>query len=302
MWFKATRELRGNNALRQNRKSSMEANYDPLITGAVHRVQPPGLVTLVGAGPGDPDLLTMRAVKVLQAARVVLYDHLVSDSVLALVGPRAERIYVGKQDKHHALEQEKIIELLVRIARTGNPVVRLKGGDPYVFGRGGEEVQALARARIPFEVIPGITAAQGMSAYAGIPLTHRDHAASVVFVTGHSKETGGDPDWAALARPRQTVVFYMGIGALPRICQQLIAHGLRADTPAAVVERATCAQQRVIVATLLTLPAMAAAHAVKAPALIVVGSVVALHDELAWFDPQPKPAERSIVAPMPATI
>ena len=190
----------------------------------------------------------------------------------------------------------------MRIAGTGKPVVRLKGGDPYVFGRGGEEVQALARARIPFEVIPGITAAQGMSAYTGIPLTHRDHAASVVFVAGHSKVPGGDPDWAALARPRQTVVFYMGIGALPRICQQLIAHGLRADTPAAVVEQATCAQQRVITATLLTLPAMAAARVVKAPALIVVGSVVALHDELAWFDPQAKRAERDIGAAIPATV
>jgi uroporphyrin-III C-methyltransferase len=190
----------------------------------------------------------------------------------------------------------------VRIASTGKPVVRLKGGDPYVLGRGGEEAQALARACVPFEVIPGITAAQGMSAYAGIPLTHRDHAASVVFVTGHSKEIGCDPDWAALARPRQTVVFYMGIGALPRICQQLIAHGLRADTPAAVVERATCAGQRVVVATLLTLPALAASRAVKAPALIVVGSVVSLHGELAWFDPQPEPAQGPVAVQAPAIV
>jgi len=274
----------------------METGFDPLATGAVHRLRPPGLVTLVGAGPGDPDLLTVRAVKVLQAAQVVLYDHLVGDGVLALIGPRAELIYVGKQDRHHTLEQEKITQLLVRIARAGKPVVRLKGGDPYVFGRGGEEAQALARARIPFEVIPGITAAQGMSAYAGIPLTHRDHAASVVFVTGHSKEMGGDPDWAALARPRQTVVFYMGIGALTRICEQLVAHGLPGDTPAAVVERATSAEQRVVVATLRTLPAIAASRAVKAPALIVIGSVVTLHEELAWFDPQPEPAERRVVA------
>lgn len=264
----------------------MSRALDPSIAVIPPGSHPPGRVTLVGAGPGDPDLLTVRAARALRTARVVLYDHLVSDSVLELVNPAAERVYVGKQDRRHTLEQEKITELLVRIARTGTPVVRLKGGDPYVFGRGGEEAQALAQAGIPFDVVPGITAAQGMSAYAGIPLTHRDHAASVVFVTGHSKESGMEPDWAALARPRQTVVFYMGVGALPRICQQLIAHGLRADTPAAVVERATCAQQRVVGATLLTLPAVAAARGVKAPALIVVGSVVGLRDELAWFEPE----------------
>ena len=252
---------------------------------SVHPLPRPGRVTLVGAGPGDPELLTVRAVRALQSAQVVLYDNLVSDQVLELIPSSAERIYVGKQDRHHTLPQEEITDLLVGIARTGRPVVRLKGGDPYVFGRGGEEAQALAAAGIPFEVVPGITAAQGMSAYAGIPLTHRDHAASVVFATGHSKDGGVEPDWAALARPRQTVVFYMGVGALPRICQQLVAHGLRADTPAAVVERATSVQQRVVTATLLTLPAVAAARAVKAPALIVVGSVVSLHAQLNWFEP-----------------
>ena len=263
----------------------MSPARDPQFARALHRLQPPGCVTLVGAGPGDPDLLTVRAARVLQAARVVLYDNLVSDGVLDLIPATAERVYVGKQDRHHTLPQEEITELLVRIARTGKPVVRLKGGDPYVFGRGGEEAQALAESGIPFEVIPGITAAQGMSAYAGIPLTHRDHAASVIFATGHSKAGGVEPDWAALARPRQTVVIYMGVGALARICQQLVAHGLRADTPAAVVERATSAQQRVVTGTLLTLPAVAAARAVQAPAVIVVGSVVSLHDELNWFHP-----------------
>jgi uroporphyrin-III C-methyltransferase len=274
----------------------MEAGFLPPRAGAVHRLRAPGRVTLVGAGPGDADLLTVRAVRVLQAAQVVLYDHLVSDDVLAYVARGARRICVGKRDRQHTLEQEQITGLLIEIARTGKAVVRLKGGEPYVFGRGGEEAQALARARIPFEVIPGITAAQGMSAYGGIPLTHRDHAASVVFVTGHGKESTDEPDWAALARPRQTVVFYMGIGALPRICRQLIAHGLRADTPAAVVERATCTRQRVVAATLLTLPAIAAAQAVQAPALIVVGSVVSLHEELGWFDPEPEPAERRVGA------
>jgi uroporphyrin-III C-methyltransferase len=267
------------------RSPLMSAVLDPLSPNAGQRRTPPGRVTLVGAGPGNPELLTVRAAKVLRAAQLVLFDHLVSDGVLDLVNPAAERIYVGKQDRHHTLAQEEITALLLRIARTGRPVVRLKGGDPYVFGRGGEEVQALARAGIPFEVVPGITAAQGMSAYAGIPLTHRDHAASVVSATGHRCEGGADPDWAALARPRQTVVVYMGVGALPRICQQLIAHGLRSDTPAAVVEKATCPQQRVISANLLTLPAVAAARGVKAPALIVVGSVVSLRDELAGFAP-----------------
>jgi uroporphyrin-III C-methyltransferase len=226
----------------------------------------------------------------------VLYDNLVSDGVLDLVPATAERVYVGKQDRHHALPQEEITELLVRIACSGKAVVRLKGGDPYVFGRGGEEVQALAQAGVPFEVIPGITAAQGMSAYAGIPLTHRDHAASVVFATGHTKEDGIEPDWAALARPRQTVVIYMGVGALPRICQQLIAHGLRADTPAAIVERATSAQQRVVTATLATLPAIARARVVQAPALIVVGTVVSLHESLNWFDPTQQNATQAAAA------
>jgi uroporphyrin-III C-methyltransferase len=263
----------------------MKSPADARVAHMLSRLQAPGRVTLVGAGPGEPDLLTVRAVKVLQAAQVVLYDNLVSDAILALVAQGAERIYVGKEDRRHTMPQEAITELLVRIAQSGRPVVRLKGGDPYVFGRGGEEAQALAEAGIPFEVVPGITAAQGVSAYAGIPLTHRDHAASVVFATGHSKEGGDEPDWAALARPRQTVVFYMGVGALPRICQQLVAHGLRADTPAAVIERATTAQQRVVTGTLLTLPAIAAARAVAAPALIVVGSVVSLHRTLNWYEP-----------------
>ena len=195
-------------------------------------VSPVGHVTLVGAGPGDPELLTRKAYRALQTATLVLYDHLVGPAVLDCIAPGAERIYVGKESSRHTLPQEQIIELMVRLARSGRNVVRLKGGDGYIFGRGGEEVQALAEAGIGFDVVPGITAAQGAGASVGIPLTHRDHACTLVFATGHLREdrTVG-LDWELLARPRQTVVIYMGVGALPAICSQLIAHGLPADTP-----------------------------------------------------------------------
>jgi uroporphyrin-III C-methyltransferase len=244
----------------------------------------PALVTLVGAGPGDPELLTIKAAKALHAADVVLYDHLVGKNVLDLLPRSADRIYVGKQSGRHTLEQDAIIDLLVRLARSGRPVLRLKGGDPYVFGRGGEEAEALAAHGIPFVVIPGISAAQGAAACAGIPLTHRDHAATLVFATGHLRSQGDDRvvdlDWPALARPRQTVVIYMGLGTLAIICAQLIRHGLPGDTPAAVVEQATQPQQRTIAGTLETLPTLALLHAIRPPALIMIGSVVALHDRL----------------------
>lgn len=242
---------------------------------------PPGHVTLVGAGPGDPDLLTRKAHRMLQNASLVLYDHLVGPAVLDCIAPTAERIYVGKESSRHTLPQEEIIALMVRLARSGRSLVRLKGGDGYIFGRGGEEVQALAQAGIPFDVVPGITAAQGAGASVGIPLTHRDHACTLVFATGHLREdrTVG-LDWELLARPRQTVVIYMGVGALPAICSQLIAHGLPADTPAAVVENATLPHERCLAATLATLPAMAVAEKVQPPALIMVGQVVQLHGVL----------------------
>lgn len=242
-----------------------------------------GKVWLVGAGPGAADLLTLKAARLLAHAQLVLYDCLVGDGVLDLVSRGARRIYVGKRDGHHAVPQDEINELLVRLAREGNDVVRLKGGDPYVFGRGGEEAEALADAGIDFEVVPGVTAAQGMGAYAGIPLTHRDHASGVVFVTGHGRDAESQPDWAALARPRQTVVFYMGVASIARICREMVAHGLRADTPAAVVEQVTLPQQRVVQGTLLTLPALAVAQAVRAPALVVVGEVVRLNRKLGWY-------------------
>jgi uroporphyrin-III C-methyltransferase len=244
----------------------------------------PARVTLVGAGPGDPELLTLKAAKALRAARLLLYDHLVGKEVLDLAPRTADRIYVGKESGHHTLTQQGIIELMVRLALSGRPVLRLKGGDPYIFGRGGEEVQALAAHCIPFEVIPGISAAQGAAACVGVPLTHRDHAGTLVFATGHLRTQGQervvDLDWPMLARPRQTVVIYMGVGTLPVICAQLIAHGLSPDTPAAVVEQATLPRQRTVAGSLQSLPTLALVHDVKAPALIMIGGVVALHETL----------------------
>lgn len=244
----------------------------------------PARVTLVGAGPGDPDLLTVKAANALRGASLVLYDHLVSKAVLGLVPAEADRVYVGKESGHHTLPQEGIIELMVRLAKNGRRLVRLKGGDPYIFGRGGEEAQALAAAGIPFDVIPGISAAQGASAATGIPLTHRDHAESLVYATGHLRGEGDsrsvDLDWTLLSRPRQTVVIYMGVGTLPVISAQLQAHGLSGDTPAAIVERATLPEQRTVVGTLARLPEITRAHDVRTPALIIIGTVVSLHAEL----------------------
>lgn len=240
-------------------------------------------VYLVGAGPGDPDLLTLKAARVLSMADVVVYDHLVGAGVLDLIRVRARRIYVGKEAGRHTMPQEQISRLLVSLGRQGGIVVRLKGGDPYIFGRGGEEIAALADEGIGFEVVPGITAASGMAAYAGMPLTHRDHAQSCLFVTGHLKDGSLDLDWAALARPRQTVVIYMGIGSLEEICRQLIAHGLPESTPAAVVRNATLVDQRVARARISSLAAVCHAAGIKPPALIVIGSVVELSGQLDWF-------------------
>lgn len=245
-----------------------------------------GTVYLVGGGPGDPELLTLRAARLLKEADAIVYDHLVSSAVLGLASIHAERIYAGKEQSNHTLQQSAINDLLVKLAHQGKRVVRLKGGDPFVFGRGGEEMEALAQCGIPFEVVPGITAACGVSCYAGIPLTHRDHAQSCVFVTGHLKDDTTNLDWPALARPRQTIVIYMGLGALPEICRQLTAHGLPADWPAAIVERGTARDQRVIIGTLSTLPLKAAASGLKPPSLIIVGTVVKLRANLEWFERQ----------------
>jgi len=242
-----------------------------------------GMVSLVGGGPGDPGLLTLRALQVMQRADIVLYDHLVAKAILDLARREAERVYVGKQADNHALPQQDINALMVQLAREGKRVVRLKGGDPYVFGRGGEEIETLAEAGVPFEVVPGVTAACGAAAYAGIPLTHRDYAHSCVLVTGHLKDGTLDLNWDVLARPRQTVVIYMGVRGLSQLCEQLVAHGLGRDTPAALVEKATLENQRVVEGTLATLPERAARENVKPPALVIVGEVVRLRDRLGWF-------------------
>lgn len=240
-----------------------------------------GMVTLVGAGPGDWELLTLKAYRALQSADVVLYDHLVSDEVLRFLPPSAERIYVGKESSRHTMPQEQISEVMIALSLQGRRVLRLKGGDGYIFGRGGEEAQALAAANIPFEVIPGITSAQGASASCGIPLTHRDHSRTLIFATGHLRENHQvDLDWEMLARPKQTVVIYMGIGTLPTIVAQLLAHGLAPDTPAALIERATTARERCVTGTIATLPQLAVSEHVQPPALIVIGHVVSLREVL----------------------
>ena len=255
-----------------------------------------GRVYLVGAGPGDPELLTLRAVRLLERADVVVYDHLISQGVLDFVSPKAERIYAGKRRNEHTMRQEQINLLLVKLAREGKQVVRLKGGDPFIFGRGGEEMQVLAEHGIAFEVVPGITAACGVASYSGIPLTHRDHAQVALFVTGHLKDGSPDLDWEALVRARQTVVIYMGLNALPDICRQLIAHGAPLTRPIAVVQHGTIATQQVLTGTLADLPDKVAASGFTSPSLIIVGDVVKLHDTLAWFEPVPAtgaPAEVS---------
>jgi uroporphyrin-III C-methyltransferase/precorrin-2 dehydrogenase/sirohydrochlorin ferrochelatase len=245
-----------------------------------------GEVYLVGAGPGDPDLLTFRALRLMQKADVVVYDALVSKPIVEMTRRDAERIYVGKRRADHALPQEDINLLLVRLAKEGKRVLRLKGGDPFIFGRGGEEIETLAAEGIAFQVVPGITAAAGVASYAGIPLTHRDHAQSCVFVTGHLKDGTMNLDWEQLARPRQTVVVYMGLHGLDTLCAKLIEHGLPETTPIAIVQHGTQPTQRVITGTLQTLPAIAEREKPQAPTLIIVGGVVTLRDKLAWFHPQ----------------
>jgi uroporphyrin-III C-methyltransferase / precorrin-2 dehydrogenase / sirohydrochlorin ferrochelatase len=242
-----------------------------------------GIVYLVGAGPGDPELLTLRAARLLREAEVVVYDRLVSPEILALVSPQAERIYAGKQAARHTLPQPEINRLLVDLAGRFQRVVRLKGGDPFVFGRGGEELEVLAAAGIRFEVVPGITAAIGCAAYTGIPLTHRNFASACLFVTGHLKDGELDLDWPSLAYANRTLVFYMGILALEKIAGNLVAHGLPATTPVAVVRHGTTPRQDIIVASLADVVERTRHLAPGETGLLIVGEVVRLRDQLAAF-------------------
>lgn len=244
-----------------------------------------GEVYVVGGGPGDPDLLTFRALRLMQQADVVLYDRLIAKGVLDLVRRDAQRIYVGKARDYHAVRQEEIHGLMVKLAKEGKRVLRLKGGDPFIFGRGGEEIDTLAEEGVPFQVVPGITAASGCAAYAGIPLTHRDYAQSCIFVTGHLQDGTINLNWDTLVQPQQTVVIYMGLKALPMICDELIAHGMSPAMPAALVEHGTTAEQRVFIGNLSTLPNIVETADVHAPTLVIVGEVVQLHNKLAWFEP-----------------
>lgn len=274
-----------------------EANktFNAALEAAAHGndASPQGEVYLVGAGPGDPDLLTFKALRLMQRADVVLYDRLIGDGILNLVRRDAERIYVGKQPKDHTTAQADISATLVRLAQQGKRVLRLKAGDPFVFGRGGEEIEMLAQAGIPFQIVPGITAASGCAAYAGIPLTHREHAQACVFVTGHAKDGHIDLDWKALVQPRQTIAVYMGLSSLALFGSTFIANGASPSLPAALIENGTRASQKVLTGTLANIADLAAAAGIKGPAILIVGTVVTLHDKLHWYAPAREPGATS---------
>ena len=257
--------------------------------------KPLGEVYLVGGGPGDPDLLTFRALRLMQRADVVVYDRLIGSPILELVRREAERIYVGKKRNQHAVPQDEISRMLVTLAREGKRVLRLKGGDPFIFGRGGEEIELLAAEGIPFQIVPGITAASGCASFAGIPLTHRDHAQACVFVTGHTKTGRLAADWASVLKPNQTVVIYMGLAFLGELMADFIAHGADPTLPVAVVENGTRPNQKVVTGTLATIADIVASSDIAGPALTIIGTVVSLRDKLAWFNP-PKAEDAAATA------
>lgn len=266
-------------------EAAREAMHNAIDESGEFMAAETGEVYLVGAGPGDPDLLTFRALRLLQQADVIVYDRLVSEEILDLARRDADLVYVGKERDKHTLQQEDINHMLARIAKKGKRVLRLKGGDPFVFGRGGEEIETLAAQGVPFQVVPGITAATGAASYSGIPLTHRDYAQSVMFVTGHLKDGSMNLNWTALAQPNQTVVVYMGLLGVKTLCEKLIEHGVKPDMPIALVQQATTPNQRVLLATLDTMPAKLETADIRPPTLIIVGEVVALHEKLSWFKP-----------------
>ena len=249
------------------------------------QVDAAGEVYLVGGGPGDPDLLTFRALRLMQQAEVVLYDRLVAPAVVDLVRKDAQKIYVGKESNRHALSQEEINQLLIKLAKEGKRVLRLKGGDPFIFGRGGEEIESLSEQGIPFQVVPGITAAAGCASYAGIPLTHRDFAKSCVFITGHMKDGSYDLNWDVLIQPQQTIAIYMGVAGLRILCSELTKRGMDEKTPAAIIQQGTTPNQRVFTGTLKTLPDIVDSHEIKPPSMVIIGEVVKLHEKLAWYEP-----------------
>ena len=262
-------------------KSALENRFDSVATNK----NSGGEVYLVGGGPGDPDLLTFRALRLMEQAEVVLYDRLVSPAIVELMRKDAEMIYVGKERDRHALSQKEINALLIKLAKEGKRVLRLKGGDPFIFGRGGEEIEELAEAGVSFQVVPGITAASGCSSYAGIPLTHRDHAQTCVFVTGHLKEGELNLNWQSLAQPNQTIAVYMGLKGFDSLSRSLIEHGMAGDTATAIIQRGTLPDQKIYIGTLETLPELIKGKDIKTPSMIIIGNVVKLHEKLAWYEP-----------------
>ena len=263
-----------------------EAAREAMHTAVDKNIMPDrGEVYLVGAGPGDPDLLTFRALRLLQQADVIVYDRLVSEEILDLARRDADLVYVGKERDKHTLPQEDINKMLARVAKKGKRVLRLKGGDPFIFGRGGEEIETLMEEGVPFQIVPGITAAAGAASYGGIPITHRDYAQSALFVTGHLKDGTMNLNWDAMVQPNQTVVVYMGLLGAKILCEQLIKHGKSPSTPIALVQQATTNNQKVFIGTLESMPQIIDANTIKPPTLIIVGEVVQLHDKLAWYSP-----------------